>query len=110
MIPKQAIEKAIEGKFDWRDLLGVREELSLQEDHFGMMQRDWWRLSLTPSFWQALAKALELSEEHFTSCAIWKTGECDCSAKDEWKEKAKEFYDLILERKGTTAFWEEILK
>jgi hypothetical protein len=97
MIPKQAIERAIEGGWGaigWR--LWQHEQFEV--------------IALDPTFWQSLGKALEWSEEHFTSCAIWKTGECDCSAKDEWKEKAKEFYDLILERKGTTAFWEEILK
>lgn len=103
MIPKQAIEKAIEGGFKINPVI--------LNEWGGVIMHDLaCELTCDPSFWQALGKALEWSEEHFTSCAIWKTGECDCSAKDEWKEKAKEFYDLILERKDTTAFWEEILK
>ena len=97
MVPKQAIEKAIEG--GW-----------IHSGNQHIENPCWEITALYPSFWHALDKALGWSEEHFISCAIWKTGDCDCSAKDEWKEKAKEFYDLILEGKDTAEFWEGILK
>lgn len=82
MIPKSAIEKAIEGGYPRNS-----ELLDTYCTH---------GIALDPTFWQALAKVGLYTKSPRTV--------------DPWKRTAREFYDLILTGGDTEKFWEEILK
>lgn len=137
MIPKQAIEKAIDGGWKKDDLerctiafyepkgcnggscyiidftynspeTGERKGLKY---HFTQ-----WQIALDPTFWQALGKALKFDQP------IWKCGNARCDNEfceyAGWKNLAPDtiygevhkFLDLILTGGDTEKFWEEILK
>jgi len=86
MIPKVAIEKAIEG--GWNDRLY----------RVDMGNRSVWThseaLVLDPAFWQALGRALGWEEYH------WKHD----------RTTQHRFYDLVLTGGDTEAYWNELLK
>ncbi len=91
MIPKQAIEKAIEGGWKKKGYI----------DHYTDEI-----VALDPAFWQALGKALG-----------WKTNKLKSMEKQQpgdvfqhWYQRAMRFYDLILTGGDTEAYWEELLK
>ena len=57
-------------------------------------------LVLDPLFWQALGKALEWRHLH---------GEfCDCLGTV-WREKAHQYFDLLMTDGDTDKFWRELL-
>lgn len=91
MIPKQAVEKAIEegwGRMKTADPKRreglIREALKIQE-----------RLSLDPTFWQALFPTDKWTKN---------------SGEYKYLEQAHRFYDLILTNQPTEPFWDNILK
>jgi hypothetical protein len=88
-IPKEIIEKAIAG--GWDDYKTIRGCV-VSPDEEPMLA------ALDPTFWQALGKSLGWGME---------LGDRDNGA---WKYTALHFYELILEGKDTTEFWEEMLK
>lgn len=118
MIPKLAIEKAIEG--GWMPYLAVKldnvggkaayffykynEEQSIPSNGIWLTE-----IALDPTFWQALGKALGWNE--FEAKESWKnyaTGEVLKVGRDH--REAHAFYDLILTGGDTEAYWNELLK
>lgn len=98
-IPKEAIEKAIEGKWQPNYLF----DMMPATNYFALLEEDFARIALDPTFWQALGKALG-----------WRTGMTFADIFDGrelsgWEYHAHRFYDLILQGKDTTDFWKEIL-
>lgn len=123
MIPKQAIEKAIEG--GWKPLKTIVvhdtdafEQIDYQTIVFyngtnvelgaPIGRRNLYSIALDPTFWQALGKVLRWAE------TITNTDVCtECLDNYKpvgWHQNALRFYDLILTGKSTEEFWEEILK
>lgn len=92
-IPKEIIEKAIEGNYE-----GLTQH-DLDTDNYNA--ETWYKIALDPSFWQALFpyNALDGHDDR----------ECNCLKRYEWKEEAHNFYDLVLTEGDTDAFWHEIL-
>lgn len=93
MIPKEAIEKAIEGGWKvpyWGTNNICREYV----------------FALDPAFWQTLGKALPTKFSN-------PNGSGYVGAKGRvlgWKDHAMHFYDLILTGGDTKPFWDELLK
>ena len=108
MIPKQAIEKAIEG--GWHSELGldgVNEYGAYFND--GLYHYRPQEIALDPSFWQALGKALgwtDYSEEHYTDSR----DRTYSRTHKTWWLNASRFYDLILTGGDTDAFWRGVLE
>lgn len=97
-IPKAAIEKAIEE--GWKpDHKAQMMHLNEGEGFYNTIQVGD-HIALDPTFWQALGKALGLSEAH---------GENEYFCRH-WSHRAHEFYDLILTGGDTERFWAEILQ
>jgi hypothetical protein len=127
-MPKQAIEKAIQGGWKQEVLLRPNCEYEIAEltRPQGRTIGIWFRwtqrvngkvveksleilageIALDSSFWQSLGKALGWEDyEGWTTCAnCGQTLNNDC-----WKRKAEDFYDLILTGGDTEKFWEELL-
>ncbi len=113
MIPKSAIEKAIEG--------GAKISPNWKYNKDGIYWSKnqyitWEEIALDPTFWQALGKALGWDFEELICKACGKD-ECGrgwhcgtTQAKQTWINEARRFYDLILTGQPTDKFWEEILK
>ena len=115
MIPKQAIEKAIDAGWVYRQGLSfVRFEVHTMghpwmKAWFGPEQSDIWQevaleeIALDASFWSALGKALhwEMSPLYFHQALEGKYTEAGI--------KAHHFYDLILTGQDTAPFWDEVL-
>lgn len=127
MIPKQAIEKAIEGGWKPKDFEGFNYSARKQEVIFWKvlprekalphlipqyerilgkpphMKWSWQfeRIALDPLFWQALGKALGWHDGYVEFAAM--------GFSNEWKLTAHRFYDLILTGGDTEAYWKEIL-
>ena len=133
MIPKQAIEKAIEGgwllkqfehaytwSFDGRYFELVQEPVSAPTVRLCVSD-----IALDPTFWQALGKAVPrvgVDDQ-------WKTTTCTCGGMDfhvfghdahhldcarpnaprGCLFHAKKFIDLVLTGGNTKKFWEEVL-
>jgi hypothetical protein len=92
MIPKQAIEKAIEG--GWLEANQPWLQQHLMSDSY--------HIALDPSFWQALGKALG-KENHMEALAHdWDV--------PWWRGQALNFYDLILTGDDTEKFWADLLQ
>jgi hypothetical protein len=93
-IPKEAIEKAIEG--GWSNYR--KEEVD----------RGGYKIALDPSFWQALGKG-----RWYTKSGAALHGKIFVNIHDEpcdeWEVKALEFLDLILTNGNTEKFWQELL-
>ena len=126
MISKKAIEKAIEGGWKPHGIIGDIQDGSYWQMHpkdkrIPEALVSWEKFALTPSFWQALGKALgwdDVSRE--LTPHIFPTGR-----KTEWWEvQAHRFYDLILTSVGSdcndrkcgkcghcklAAYWNELL-
>src|SRR4051794_8317136 len=94
MIPKAAIEKAIEGR--WTPPLPLVTYPSFNKS-----------AALDPSFWQSLGKALGWGKTDY----CWGCGydEGETISTDVWFVNAHRFYDLILTGSDTDAFWKELL-
>lgn len=104
MIPKQAIEKAIEGgwknsEYEWatshvQDAVVVELAARL--------------IALDRTFWQALGKALGWNEANGKVGAYHSF--VDGKIVDEyWMLTAHRFYDLILTGGDTETYWDELL-
>ena len=112
MIPKQAVDKAIEGGWTLKagrlDNHRPEKENYLDEEnqtfHHKGIQIDARLIVLDPSFWQALGKALGWKSNHS------RYDKCPYCSEIPWKEHAKAFFNLLLTNSDTTPFWEEILK
>jgi hypothetical protein len=111
-IPKEAIEKAIEGGWaevrlkelpNWnvgsRTAIAFWKELPLAGSHKSFPRKQYLQMSsiaLDPLFWQAL-----IPERHdFTNLT---------KNEDTWYTVAIRFYSLILQGTDTTEFWKELL-
>lgn len=98
MIPKQAIEKAIEG--GWKPAWHKRgDNDQLTAEYVADAPHE---TALDPSFWQALARSLAWNSPtaKFT----------DIGSNSRWVKTAHHFYDLVLTGGDTEKFWEEILQ
>lgn len=137
MIPKEAIERAIEGGWTCDTLLNnvglgepkwaIDEENALfviarVECPLGAAERYHYRTSLykvalDPSFWQSLAKTLKWERWCCTGCKtlfdasgiIQCTGCRKIGARYLWECRAVHFYHLILNGEPTEAYWNELL-
>ncbi len=123
-IPKQAVEKAIEG--GWRGVTTWNDnpnyDIFVQDELIGSRlpsghtdTKNWTEVALDPTFWQALGKALGWDEDPYRDPigTVWeKTDHKGNSVRylDDWNNAALCFYDLILAGGDTEKFWEEILK
>lgn len=97
-IPKNVIEKAIEG--GWKN---YPSDFGLN-DHYLVMHDIACITALDPTFWQALGKALGWKWSY-------RCPECkEVSDLPTWEFNAKRFYDLILQEKPTEEFWSDLLK
>lgn len=114
MIPKQTIEKAIEGGWkylnsyefgDRRDfpLYAVDETKSPQ-----VYMVDWHMVVLDPTFWQALGKSLGWRKAGIRSPSQGRMKDGKWF-DDEWFINAHRLYDLILTGGDTEKFWNELL-
>jgi hypothetical protein len=99
-IPKEAIEKAIEGGWAHPQFF------------------DWQFTALDPTFWQALGNSLEWTHVYCLRChtAVPLWGECKCNEDEEvpepqsaWRYNAHRFIDLVLQGQDTVEFWKELL-
>jgi hypothetical protein len=107
MIPKQAIEKAIEG--------GYKIDLAWFVDLPVYAHA---QIIIDPDFWQALGKALgwlnhcPANIDHKPTTNPLECPECGCSYNGAqiWKDSAHRFYDLILTGGDTEKFWDDLLQ
>jgi hypothetical protein len=100
-IPKEIIEKAIEGGWHF---LSTPVDLPLVENakHQAVHVAD---IALDPTFWQALGKSLGWETKYFR---------CGMNCNNEvlaggWEYQAKSFCNLIYTDQPTEAFWKELL-
>jgi hypothetical protein len=94
-IPREAIEKAIEG--GWATYKGEPIEFYFYDE----CRPKWQEIAFDPSFWQALGQTLN-----------WYGLYSDVFGKDAiaaWQRKAHEFYALVLTSRNTEKFWEDLL-
>lgn len=109
-IPKEAIEKAIEGgwcknygngKPPFKHGVG-RDAVTILYNEGGPIQTYYYaQIALDPTFWQALGK----------SCGWDKNASVySHTTMTQWQQAAMQFYDLILTGGDTEKFWAEILK
>lgn len=101
-IPKEAIEKAVEGGWKYSASAGWHSALGHEEVQCMYL------IALDPSFWQALGKALEWGI-HAAYVTDPDDGAMGIEQVKEWKLNAFRFYDLILTEQSTEAFWRELL-
>jgi hypothetical protein len=104
MIPKQAIEKAIDGGWLYLGSEGklLRRGDELRWQHDGFTERiEIAEVVLDPSFWQCLGKALGWGN--------YKVSSNPGGNVPRWNYEAKRFYDLILTKQSTEAFWADLL-
>ncbi len=94
-IPKEAIEKAIEGGWREDDADFINLALSWRNDE----DVRWEQIALDPSFWKCLGKALGWKESK-----RWGDGLPDVP----WRDNAHRFYDLILTNTPTDEYWKKL--
>lgn len=70
---------------------------------------NWYRVALTPAFFQALGKALGWPKYKDTVIARDGAVETVRSENEVWFDIAHRLYSLILEGKDTAEFWAELL-
>lgn len=122
MIPKQAIEKAVEGGYDsFPFLLMTRpydkvyldgDKIVAKKDKDGwnstanafLKDLNYYKIALDPTFWQALEKVIN---PHVYTHAIYLNMRGTPMAR--WQYLAQLFYDLILTEQPTEKFWQELL-
>jgi hypothetical protein len=129
MIPKEIIEKAIEGGYapePYRHRQFIRtSRKTYQHLQTSGASMPYSEIILDPLFWQSLGKALEWKEKnkhHIDNekrpalrCTLCNgkpmvgDGYCSFSYSDEWKEKALCFFDLLLTNGDTEKFWEDLV-
>lgn len=135
MLPKQAIEKAIEGGWALRDNYGEAVSIKWgqhgyatvsfkggQSCHYQSFMQSYGGAEtvVDKTFWQALGKALGWSTSchHLGANGLYQVfrHEAICSSDDGrafWEITAHEFYDLILTQatqEQIDAYWLELLK
>lgn len=111
MIPREIIEKAIEGGW-WA---GNKAKMS-------HANANWQIIALDSTFWQALGKALGWSEAECLGMEADLT--CPCKPRTEvvngnmitihngsprWRTEAHNFYGYVLRGEDTTEFWNDLL-
>lgn len=100
-IPREIIEKAIEGGWRNRNLVNPQKYLMAPLRPFGvgtaLAMYDAY-ITLDPTFWIALGKE-----------AGWKVDESNKYSVDTWRSVAHIFYDLILTEQSTDQFWADLL-
>ncbi len=125
MIPKQAIEKAVEGGWQqWANGTSPSgEDLAASIDNAIF---DWPITALDPTFWQALGKTLGWEKKMVVRRGMvignfgWESPDKNIRFYGEemgagmdymnpWVYYAHRFYDLILTGGDTDKFWQEIL-
>lgn len=125
MIPKEAIEKAIEGGWQYRDNTFIRNPIKtlIERDRIyvqGAPKGDGWhggeamekladlnyyKIALDPTFWQSLGKVLEWAKVGDNPNA-----RTTYFGNYTWLGHAHCFYDVILSEGSTTEFWNYLLK
>lgn len=110
MIPKQGIEKAIEG--GWKGDLRYKTQYPEVKEGSGdvliwyvdTVNHEWTfdrlsfqEIALDSTFWQALGKAL------------WWKDDVAMREFEDWRNHAHRFYDLVLTSGDVGKFWEDIL-
>lgn len=105
MIPKLAIERAIEGGY------GQGE---------APYSTNWSGMALDPAFWRALGKSLykqnpkQWQDVAFTMHVGHRDGLPSKTPKkihrQDWLRHAHRFYDITLQGKDTTDYWNDILR
>lgn len=126
-IPKEVIEKAIEGGWQGGDYWELshrdvcNEYQIVPNDgtdavYHGKLKTRSQCIALDPSFWQSLGSALGWAKEGLGVCVGCGRGnerDCRCDQDnpidDEWHYHAMRFYDLILTSGDTDAYWKELL-
>lgn len=106
MIPRRAIERALE--HGWDDTNHAFATDGVADTDFCMRVGSWCydfrTVALDPTFWQSLLPICE--------CHCGKDGHAIRSIncpRTNWKNRARDFYDLILTGGDTQAFWDELL-
>jgi hypothetical protein len=103
MIPKLAIEKAIEG--GWEHSIGG-VQLGIENGEAGHSLFEY-AFVLDPNFWTCLGKSLGWKDtDSYDTAQGWRTV---MRGKQEWVYHAYRFYDLTHQGKSTDEFWQEIL-
>lgn len=103
MIPKSAVEKAIEGGWlgntnrDLKVVIDRYNDVLTKRGRVIYYKKSQERIALDPTFWQALGKALGWPEKS----EVYRRGK--------WLHQAVCFYDLILTGGDTEKFWAEVL-
>lgn len=101
MIPRKAIELAIEGGGDGKRWASMHRGKVVE----GGVSAYWEVIALDPAFWEALWKALVW---HHDSSRV--NGEKVYKGhRGDWSGNAHRFFDLILTKQDTAQFWDEIL-
>lgn len=125
MIPKEAIEKAIEGGWEFRKSLHWPRNLGVYPSDIDALVVVWQQVALSPDFWQSLGKALGWSEEDFEGF-IHKDDDMLCPCNPEklvqsgamivlhrgpvrWRTEAHNFFGIILTGGDTEKFWSDLL-
>lgn len=123
MIPKQAIEKAIEGGWNGGGIYTAPHAMAdgnplrnsslvrcsdcwctdqSAHTHHDNKKHNSASIALDPTFWQALGKALGWLDVTATKKHV-------CPDCCEWMKHAQEFYDLILTGHDTEKFWNDLI-
>lgn len=126
MIPKLAIEKAIEGGWKNIYLPNVPFEVKITESKYLVVTHSNGHevvvcpiaeIALDPTFWQCLGKMLEWGDscchcnEHGFYEVYRHQAVCGLSsARAPWQIRAERLYHLILTGGDTHKFWDELLK
>lgn len=97
MIPKQAIEKALEKSWICKACIEPEKNYPWYEH----------AIALDPTFWQALGKALGWREEEWHPTRTYPDGSQKTWAG--YMPHAHRFYDLILTGGDTEKFWSDLL-
>jgi hypothetical protein len=114
-IPKEAIEKAIEG--GWKKFGDLKNTALAAHNILAVSLPE--TIALDPTFWQALGKNLAWNNDDWETCRQgcqwWFKGEgCSHDLRPRqrmpfWRFNALRFYGLILQGQSTDDFWNELL-
>ena len=113
-IPKEAIEKAIEGGWhseypDCQILTHSSWYLMVGSSRLSCKGTPLSTVALDPTFWQSLGKSLMWTEKTL----VYEDDDMEDGTNDVWQKtwlfNAHRFYDLVLEGKDTDDFWQKLL-
>lgn len=112
IIPKRAIELAIEGgwksqcEFVGIDRVFIKMRFKSDVAPQPIVSWMWERVALDPTFWVALGKALGWATKN-----TWTKPKLQqVLSVNEWPIAAHRFYDLVLTNQSTEQFWKDMLK